>query len=113
VDANHVIVEVAKVDAVFGLDWLIRIAGEFGEDFALRAEDLVEFDGRSLDPKYRLEVFRRGVLDDVVLNRIHSIIEMFNGGEGLVDGQLEETDQQVIGAIPEASLGSCSILSRS
>src|ERR1019366_5096083 len=50
-------------------------------------------------------VFRRGVLKDRVLNRIHSIIEMLNGGEGLVDGQLEETEQQGIGAIPEAIPG--------
>ncbi len=55
------IVEVAKIDPVLGLDGLVGIAGQFGENLALGSEVLVELDGRSLDPKNRLEVFRRGI----------------------------------------------------
>ncbi len=49
--------------------------------------------------------FGEALRDDSLLDRIDSVVEMLDGGERLVDRELEEADQEVIGAVPEAIPG--------
>ena len=57
VNPHHVIVEIAKIHAMLGLDRLVGIAGQPVQDLALGREDLVELDGRALDPEDRSSGF--------------------------------------------------------
>ena len=100
-DPDDVIVEVAKIDPVLGLDRLVRIAGQPVQDLALGPRVLVELMADRLTRKIDCECPWRGVLDHRVLDRIDSLVELLDRGERLIDGQLEEAEEQVIGAIPQ------------
>ena len=63
--------------------------------------------------KIALQVFGRRVFDDGVLDVIDLFVEIFDRLERLVDRQLEEPDQEMVGPCRSRSRGSRSMLSRS
>ena len=73
---HDVVVQIAKIDPVLGLDRLVRIASQPVQDLALGREHLVKLDGRALDPEDRSQVLVRRVFDDGVLDGVDLFVEL-------------------------------------
>ena len=98
---HHMVVDIAKVDPVLGLDRLVGVSCQAIEHLALGAEDLLQADGRTLQAEDRFEGLRARVRDHLVLDRVHPVVEVFDGFERLVHGPLQKADEQMIRAMLE------------
>ena len=65
----------------------------------------MELNRRSLDPEDRLQVSGRRVFDDGVLDVVDLLVEIFDHLERLVDRQLEEPDQEMVGPLRAGDRG--------
>ena len=68
------VVDIAKVDPVRGLDRLVGVSCQAIEHLALGVEDLLQADGRTLQAEDRLEGLGARVRDHLVLDRVHPVV---------------------------------------
>ena len=83
------------------LDGLIGIAGQAVQDLALRGQRPMQLDRRALDPEDRADDL--GVSDARSLRSgcVDSLVELFDRRQRLIDGELEDAEEEVIGPVPQ------------
>ena len=102
VNPHDVIVKIAKIHAMLGLDRLIRIAGQPVQHLALGRKGLVQHESRPLDPEDGPKRFRARVLDHRVLDLVDLVVKILDRQERLIDRQLEEPVQKMVRAVAQA-----------
>src|SRR5689334_21578148 len=97
--AHQVVVDVAKEDAVFWVDYFVVIAGQFAEDFALGGQDAAHGEQDALEREDSFKGVGRGLNKDFILHAIDLVVYGFDDGHIVCKQVVDDFIEQVLGII--------------